>query len=95
MAYLLLAHYPLYNDTVPSSAPAFQFSLVLIPALAAPMALMLHLFALGSDHPAAVGSSGPLNRRHPGERVRPLDGASVLGIAVPGIAARWLTMHRR
>ena len=48
VAYLLLAHYPLYNDTVPSSAPAFQFSLVLIPALAAPMALLLHLFALRS-----------------------------------------------
>ena len=48
VAYLLLAHYPLYSDTVPSSAPAFQFSLVLIPALAAPMALLLHLFALRS-----------------------------------------------
>jgi hypothetical protein len=48
VAYLLLAHYPLYTDTVPSSAPAFQFSLVLIPALAAPMALLLHLFALRS-----------------------------------------------
>jgi hypothetical protein len=46
VAYLLLAYYPLYNDTVPSSAPAFEFSLVLIPALAAPMALLLHLFAL-------------------------------------------------
>ena len=48
VAFLLLAHYPLYSDTVPSSAPAFQFSLVLIPALAAPMALLLHLFALRS-----------------------------------------------
>jgi hypothetical protein len=48
VAYLLLAHYPLYNHTVPSSAPAFQFSLVLIPALVAPMALLLHLFALRS-----------------------------------------------
>jgi len=48
VAYLLLAYYPLYSDTVPSSAPAFQFSLVLIPALAAPMALLLHLFALRS-----------------------------------------------
>jgi nitrate reductase NapE component len=46
VAYLLLAYHPLYNDTVPSSAPAFEFSLVLIPALAAPMALLLHLFAL-------------------------------------------------
>jgi hypothetical protein len=48
VAYLLLAHYPLYTDTVPSSAPAFEFSLVLIPVLAAPMALLLHLFALRS-----------------------------------------------
>src|SRR5262245_56113608 len=48
VAYLLLAYYPLYNDSVPSSAPAFEFSLVLIPALAAPMALLLHLFALRS-----------------------------------------------
>jgi len=48
VAYLLLAYYPLYNDTVPSSAPVFEFSLVLIPALAAPMALLLHLFALRS-----------------------------------------------
>jgi hypothetical protein len=46
VAYLLLAYHPLYTDTVPSSAPAFEFSLVLIPALAAPMALLLHLFAL-------------------------------------------------
>ena len=46
VAYLLLAYHPLYSNTVPSSAPAFQFSLVLIPALAAPMALLLHLFAL-------------------------------------------------
>ncbi len=36
-----------------------------------------------------------MNRRHPGERVRPLHGASVLGIAAPGIAAHWLTMHCR
>lgn len=48
VAYLLLAHYPLYNDAVSSSAPAFEFSLVLIPALVAPMALLLHLFALRS-----------------------------------------------
>ena len=48
VAYLLLAYYPLYTDTVPSSAPAFEFSLVLIPALVAPMALLLHLFALRS-----------------------------------------------
>ena len=48
VAYLLLAYYPLYSDAVPSSAPAFQFSLVLIPTLAAPMALLLHLFAVRS-----------------------------------------------
>jgi hypothetical protein len=48
VAYLLLAYYPLYTDAAPSSAPAFEFSLVLIPALVAPMALLLHLFALRS-----------------------------------------------
>jgi len=48
VAYLLLAHYPLYIDTAASSALAFQFSLVLIAALVAPTALLLHLFALRS-----------------------------------------------
>src|SRR5262245_12011176 len=64
VAYLLLAYYPLYSDTVPSSAPAFEFSLVLIPALFASMALLLHLFALRSylrsEATTALRSAGAL-----------------------------------
>jgi hypothetical protein len=46
VAFLLLRFYPAYSDAVPSSAPAFEFSLVMIPALAAPIALLLHLYAI-------------------------------------------------
>lgn len=70
VAYLLLAYYPSYSDAVPSSAPAFEFSLVMIPVLAAPMALLLHFYALrnyltsrsrSAAHlcPARVGAPGP------------------------------------
>jgi hypothetical protein len=43
---LLLYYYPQWYTSVPNSAPAAAFSLVMIPALAAPIALLLHLFAI-------------------------------------------------
>ena len=46
VAYLLLAYYPLYNSSLPSSAAAADFSLVMLPAIAAPIALLLHFYSL-------------------------------------------------
>lgn len=46
VAYMLLAYYPLYNNTLPSSAAAADFSLIMLPAIAAPIALLLHLYAI-------------------------------------------------
>jgi len=46
VAWLLLAYYPGHYAAVPSSAPAFEFSLALLPILAAPMALLLHCYAI-------------------------------------------------
>jgi hypothetical protein len=46
VAYLLLKYYPIWYSSEPSSAPAADFSLVMIPAIAAPVALLLHFYAL-------------------------------------------------
>ncbi len=51
---LLLVCYPIWNNAVPSSAPAGDFALVMLPALAAPVALMLHAYAVRN---ALVGVS--------------------------------------
>jgi len=56
MAFLLLRFYPGYSDAVPSSAPAFEFSLVMIPALAAPLALVMHTFAIRSYLASTAGA---------------------------------------
>jgi hypothetical protein len=46
VAFLLLKYYPIWYSSVPNSAPAADFSLVMIPAIAAPVALLLHFYAL-------------------------------------------------
>lgn len=56
VAFLLLRFYPAYSDAVPSSAPAFEFSLVMIPALAAPIALLLHVYAIRNYLTSTAGA---------------------------------------
>lgn len=46
VAGLLLYYYPSWNGAMPSSAALANFSLVMVPALAAPMALILHIYAI-------------------------------------------------
>jgi len=46
VAGLLFYFYPSWSSAVPSSAALADFSLVTVPALAAPMALILHLYAI-------------------------------------------------
>ncbi len=43
---LLFVCYPIWNTATPSSAPAGDFALVMLPAMAAPGALMLHAYAI-------------------------------------------------
>src|SRR5205085_2482226 len=46
VAYLLLAYYPIWFHQSPSSAAAASFSLVTLPALAAPIALLFHFYGV-------------------------------------------------
>ena len=46
VAGLLFYYYPSWSSAVPSSAALAEFSLVMVPALAAPIALILHLYAI-------------------------------------------------
>lgn len=46
VAGLMLYFYPSWSSAVPSSAALANFSLVMVPALAAPIALILHLYAI-------------------------------------------------
>lgn len=46
VAALLLFYYPIWSDAPVSSAAAADFSLVMIPAVAAPMALLMHTYAI-------------------------------------------------
>lgn len=46
VAFLLLLYYPIWNTSQPSSAAAADFALVMIPALAAPIALLLHAYSV-------------------------------------------------
>jgi hypothetical protein len=46
VAGLLFYYYPSWSPAAPSSAALADFSLVMVPALAAPMALILHLYAI-------------------------------------------------
>ena len=46
VAFLLLLYYPLWSVSIPTSESATQFSLVMIPAIVAPIALLLHIYAI-------------------------------------------------
>ena len=46
VATLLFCYYPSWSRAMPSSAALADFSLVMVPALAAPVALILHLYAI-------------------------------------------------
>ena len=46
VAFLLLLYYPIWSHSTPTSESATQFSLVMIPALVAPIALLLHIYAI-------------------------------------------------
>lgn len=46
VAFMLLYFYPIWYHSGISSAAAFDFSLIMIPAIAAPVALILHIFSL-------------------------------------------------
>jgi len=46
VAFLLLLYYPEWSRNVPTSESATQFSLVMIPAIVAPTALLLHIYAI-------------------------------------------------
>ena len=55
VAFLLLFYYPLWNKTMPTSEAATQFSLIMIPAIAAPFALLLHIYSIiGAVKPKEV-----------------------------------------
>jgi len=44
--YIMISHYPLWSDAVPSTASAGVFPMMLIVGLAAPVALVLHIFLI-------------------------------------------------
>jgi hypothetical protein len=46
VAYLMLAYDPIWHHGTPSSAPLGHFALVMVPAIAAPFALLLHTYAI-------------------------------------------------
>lgn len=46
VAYLILRYYPIWYSDAPSSAPLSDFALIMIPAVAAPLALLLHAYAI-------------------------------------------------
>ena len=46
VAYLILRYYPIWYRDAPSSAPLSDFALIMIPAVAAPLALLLHTYAI-------------------------------------------------
>ena len=46
VAFLLMMYYPIWSDTLPSTESATKFSLVMIPAIAAPFAMLLHIYSI-------------------------------------------------
>jgi hypothetical protein len=46
VAFLLLYYYPIWNHSEITSAAAFDFSIIMIPAIAAPVALILHFYSI-------------------------------------------------
>ncbi|PWU00319.1 MAG: hypothetical protein C5B52_09140 [Bacteroidetes bacterium] len=45
---LLLVYYPLWNNSAITSEAATKFSLIMIPAIAAPFAILLHIYSIVS-----------------------------------------------
>jgi len=48
VAYLILRYYPIWYSDAPSSGALSDFALIMIPAVAAPLALLLHTYAIRS-----------------------------------------------
>ncbi len=46
VAYLILRYYPIWYQDAPSSGALSDFALIMIPAVAAPLALLLHTYAI-------------------------------------------------
>ena len=46
VSYILLANYPIWSRALPSTASAGEFPLILIVGITAPIALMLHVYAI-------------------------------------------------
>ncbi len=46
VAFLILKYYPIWNSAPVNSAPMADFSLVMIPVIAAPIAMLLHIYAI-------------------------------------------------
>src|SRR4051812_3402352 len=46
VAFLIVRYYPIWYRDAPSSAPLGDFALIMIPAVAAPLALLLHVYAI-------------------------------------------------
>lgn len=46
VAFLLLLYYPQWSHNIPTSESATRFSLVMIPAIVAPIAMLLHIYAV-------------------------------------------------
>jgi hypothetical protein len=46
VAYLMLRFYPIWYRGAPTSAPTADFALIMIPAIAAPLALLLHTYSI-------------------------------------------------
>jgi len=44
--YIIIGHYPIWSDALPSTAAAGSYPMMLIVGLAAPVALLLHTFTL-------------------------------------------------
>jgi hypothetical protein len=70
VAYLILRYYPIWYQDAPSSGALSDFALIMIPAVAAPLALLLHTYAIrrvvqGATHvtasvaPTSAGGARP------------------------------------
>jgi hypothetical protein len=48
VAYLMLKYYPIWYHDTPTSVPMGEFALIMVPAIAAPFALLLHTYSVRS-----------------------------------------------
>ena len=71
VAGLLFYFYPSWNNAVPSSAALAEFSLVMVPAIAAPMALILHLYAIRNAFFSREDSTGENRAEAPSFAIPP------------------------